>query len=344
MTTNIYSLKQKQNIFKSGVTYLTKVLNGMALGLFSSLIIGLILKQIGVYTGLNFLSHYGQIAQWMMGPAIGAGVAYSLKVHPLAIFSAIICGALGAGTITAGGGITIGEPVGAFIASLVGAEIGRLISGKTKFDILLIPSLTIISGGLAASLVSPFMVDFMKEVGIFINTLTTLHPIPMGITLSVVMGIILTLPISSAAISISLGLSGIAAGAATVGCAAHMVGFAVSSYRENKIGGLVSQGLGTSMLQVSNIIKKPIIALPVILTSAILGPLATTVFHMENNSIGAGMGTSGLVGQIATFKTMGTDGILGILLLHFILPGIFTYFISEFMRKKNWIKYGDLQL
>jgi len=344
MTTNINSLEQKQNIFKSGITYLTKVLNGMALGLFSSLIIGLILKQIGVYSGLNFLSHYGQIAQWMMGPAIGAGVAYSLKVHPLAIFSAIICGALGAGTITASGGMTIGEPVGAFIASLVGAEVGRLISGKTKFDILLIPSLTIIAGGLTASLISPFMVDFMKEVGIFINTLTTLHPIPMGITLSVVMGIILTLPISSAAISISLGLSGIAAGAATVGCATHMIGFAVSSYRENKIGGLVSQGLGTSMLQVPNIIKKPTIALPVILTSAILGPLATTVFQMKNNSIGAGMGTSGLVGQIATFKTMGTDGILGILFLHFILPGLFTYFISEFMRKKNWIKYGDMKI
>ena len=235
MTTNINSSEQNKNTFKLGVAYLTKVLNGMALGLFSSLIIGLILKQIGVYTGLSFLSHYGQIAQWMMGPAIGAGVAYSLKVHPLAIFSTIICGALGAGTITASGGITIGEPVGAFIASLVGAEIGRFAGGKTKFDILLIPSLTIISGGLAASLVSPFMVTFMKEVGIFINTLTTLHPIPMGITLSVVMGIILTLPISSAAISISLGLSGIAAGAATVGCATHMIGFAVSSYRENKI-------------------------------------------------------------------------------------------------------------
>jgi len=344
MTTNINASKQNKNVFSLGITYLTNVLNGMALGLFSSLIIGLILKQIGVYTGLSFLSHYGQIAQWMMGPAIGAGVAYSLKVNPLAIFSAIICGALGAGTITAAGGITIGEPVGALIASLVGAEVGRLVTGKTKFDILLIPSLTIVSGGIVASLISPLMVNFMKEIGLFINTLTTLHPIPMGITLSVVMGIILTLPISSAAISISLGITGIAAGAATVGCATHMIGFAVSSYRENKIGGLVSQGLGTSMLQVPNIIKKPIIALPVIITSAILGPLATTLFHMENNSIGAGMGTSGLVGQIATFKTMGTNGLLGILILHFFLPGILTYFISEFMRKKNWIKYGDLKL
>lgn len=344
MISNMYSFEKNKNIFKHGITYLTKVLNGMALGLFSSLIIGLILKQIGVYTGLNFLSHYGQIAQWMMGPAIGAGVAYSLKVHPLAIFSAIICGALGAGTITSGGDITIGEPVGAFIASLVGAEVGRWVSGKTKFDILLIPSLTIICGGLTASLISPFMVSFMKNIGIFINTLTLLHPIPMGISLSVVMGIILTLPISSAAISISLGLSGLAAGAATVGCATHMIGFAVSSYKENKVGGLVSQGLGTSMLQVSNIIKKPIIALPVILTSAILGPLATTVFSMKNNSIGAGMGTAGLVGQIATFKTMGSSGILGILFLHFLLPGILTYFISEFMRKKKWIKYGDLKI
>jgi len=344
MISNMYSLKNNKNIFKYGVTYLTKVLNGMALGLFSSLIIGLILKQIGIYTGLSSLSYYGQIAQWMMGPAIGAGVAYSLKVHPLAIFSAIICGALGAGTITSGGGITIGEPVGAFIASLVGTEVGRLISGKTKFDILLIPSLTIIFGGLTASFISPLIVYFMKDIGIFINTLTLLHPIPMGISLSVVMGIILTLPISSAAISISLGLSGLAAGAATVGCSTHMIGFAVSSYKENKIGGLISQGLGTSMLQVPNIIKKPIIALPVILTSAILGPLSTTIFHMKNNSIGAGMGTSGFVGQIATFETMGGDGILGIFLLHFFLPGILTYSISRFMRGKNWIKFGDLKI
>jgi len=325
-------------------TYITKVLNGMALGLFSSLIIGLILKQIGVYGNIDALAAYGQIAQYMMGPAIGAGVAYSLSKNPLVILSGLICGAIGAGTVSEAGTLTIGEPVGALVSSVIGAEIGRLVEDKTKLNIILIPAVTIFIGGLAGSIIAPHITSMMTSIGEFINYTTTLHPIPMGILLSVSMGIILTLPISSAAISISLGLSGLAAGASIVGCSCHMIGFAVSSYRENKVSGLISQGLGTSMLQISNIVKKPIIALPAVIASAILGPVSTVFFRMEGNSIGGGMGTSGLVGQIATLETMGSTALVKVLLLHFILPATIAFFISENMRRKGIIKNGDMKI
>lgn len=325
-------------------SYITKVLNGMALGLFSSLIIGLILKQIGVYGNFDPLVKYGQIAQFMMGPAIGAGVAYSRSKNPLVVLSGLICGAIGAGTVKDGGVFTIGEPVGALVASVVGAEIGKIVEDKTKLNIILIPAATILVGGLAGSFIAPPITSMMTSIGGFINYVTTLHPIPMGILLSVAMGIILTLPISSAAISISLGLSGLAAGASIVGCSCHMIGFAVSSYRENKISGLISQGLGTSMLQISNIVKKPIIALPAIIASAILGPISTVFFKMEGNSLGGGMGTAGLVGQIATIETMGSSALVKVILLHFILPATIALFISESMRKKGIIKHGDMKI
>jgi uncharacterized membrane protein len=323
--------------------YITKVLNGMALGLFASLIIGLILKQIGKYTGWEALSHYGQIAQYMMGPAIGAGVAYSRTKSPLGIFSALICGAIGAGTIK-GGSVFIGEPVGAMVASLIGVEIARIVEDKTKLNIILVPASTIIAGGLAGSFISPTISNLMGMLGGFINYLTTLHPVPMGILISVIMGIILTLPISSAAISISLGLSGLAAGASIVGCSCHMIGFAVSSFRENKISGLVSQGLGTSMLQISNIIRNPKIAIPAIVASAILGPVSTVIFKMEGNKIGGGMGTAGLVGQIATLETMGNEALFKVAIIHFILPAVISLTISEIMRKKGHIKLGDMKI
>ncbi len=324
--------------------YVTKVLNGMALGLFSSLIIGLILKQIGVYGGIGSLIKYGSIAQFMMGPAIGAGVAYSRSKNPLVVLSGLICGAIGAGTVRDGGILAIGEPVGALVASLVGAEIGRLVEDKTKLNIIVIPAATIFIGGLAGSTVAPPITSMMTAIGGFINYITTLHPIPMGILISVVMGIILTLPISSAAISISLGLSGLAAGASIVGCSCHMIGFAVSSYRENKVSGLVAQGLGTSMLQISNIVKKPVIALPAVIASAILGPLSTVVFKMQGNSIGGGMGTAGLVGQIATIEAMGGTALVKVILLHFILPATIALVVSEGMRKRGIIRYGDMKI
>lgn len=327
--------------------YLTKTLNGMALGLFSSLIIGLILKQIGDLTGIESLIHFGKIAQFLMGPAIGAGIAHSIGASPLVIFASLVTGAAGAGSISLIDGqaiMKIGDPVGAFVASLIGAEIGKRISGKTKVDIVLVPALTIIVGGTTGIFISPIVSMMMKSIGEFINMATNLRPIPMGIILAISMGMILTLPISSAALSIALGLNGIAAGAALVGCCCQMIGFAVISYRENGFGGFIAQGLGTSMLQVPNIIKNPYIWIPSIVSSALLGPISTVVLKMETSSIGAGMGTSGLVGQIATLSVMGKDALIPIIIMHFIMPAILTLIVSEFMRKKGYIKDDDMLL
>ncbi|MCT4585858.1 MAG: PTS sugar transporter subunit IIC [Peptostreptococcaceae bacterium] len=328
-------------------SYLTKTLNGMGLGLFCSLIIGLILKQLGDLIGLKELIIFGKTAQVMMGPAIGASVAFSLGSPPLVLFASLVSGALGANSLALlenGIQISIGEPVGAFVASLIACEVGRKINGKTKVDIVLVPAITIIIGGLVATLVSPFVSSIMKNIGSMINMATTLQPVPMGIILSVFMGILLTLPISSAALSIALGLNGIAAGASLIGCCCQMVGFAISSYKENKVEGLIALGLGTSMLQVPNIIKNPKIWIPPIVASAILGPISTTLLKLETNSIGAGMGTSGLVGQFATVSVMGKDILPTIIVMHFILPAIISYMVSKYLRHKNWIKDNDMLL
>nr|WP_272876573.1 PTS sugar transporter subunit IIC [Clostridium sp. Cult1] len=329
--------------------YFVKIFNGMALGLFSSLLIGLIIKQLGTLLNIELMVRFGQIAQMLMGPAIGAGVAYSVGAPPLAIFASVVTGAIGAGTVTFQEGVAmvkVGEPVGALVASLIGAEFSKIIKGKTKVDIVLVPLATILVGGLAGNYIGPVMSSFMTIIGSVINRATELHPFPMGIIVSVLMGIILTLPISSAALAISLGLSGLAAGASTVGCSAQMIGFAISSFRENGFGGFIAQGIGTSMLQISNIIKNPKIWIPPIITSAILGPVSTILFKMESNMIGAGMGTSGLVGQFATIEVMGSGGkvLIGVLLLHFVLPGILSFTISEWMRKAGHIKEGDMKL
>lgn len=327
--------------------YVVKVLNGMALGLFSSLIIGLIIKQVANYAAFETAASFGQVAQYMMGPAIGAGVAYSVGASPLGIFASMIAGAIGAGTVGLGGPaptLHIGEPMGALIASLTGAEISKLIRGRTKVDIVLVPAGTILAGGFAGVYAGPWIADFMYFLGNIINMATQLHPLPMGILVSAMMGVILTLPISSAALAISLGLSGLAAGAATVGCSCQMIGFAVQSYRENGPGGLISQGLGTSMIQIPNIVKNPWIWLPPTLSSAILGPFATLLFRMENSKIGAGMGTSGLVGQFGTLAIMGAKAWPGIILLHFVFPALLTLLFSEYMRKKGLIKSGDMSL
>lgn len=327
--------------------YLVKTLNGMALGLFSSLIIGLILKQAGELFHLPLLVTLGTLSQLMMAAAIGVGVAHSLSSKPLVMIASVITGISGGGSLKLVDGIaslSIGEPVGAFLAALIACEVGNRIVGKTKVDIVIVPAVTISVGAIAGMFISPAVSSMMKTIGMFINTATTLQPVLMGIILSVVMGIILTLPISSAAISISLGLSGLAAGASLVGCCCNMVGFAVISYRENGVGGLVSQGLGTSMIQIPNIIKNPKIWLPPIIASAILGPISTTVFQMEASKIGAGMGTSGLVGQLSTLSVMGSKALIPILIMHFILPAILSLVVSEFMRKKGYIKFGDMKL
>jgi len=327
--------------------YLVNVLNGMALGLFSSLIIGLILKQLGTLLGVEQLLRFGTVAQYLMGPAIGAGVAFSVKAPPLGLFAAIVAGAIGAGTVAPGAsGIVfqIGEPVGALVASLSGAEFARRIAGRTGVDIVLVPACTILVGGLVGITAGPVVAKGMALLGDAVNLATRLHPLPMGILVAVLMGMILTLPISSAALSISLGLSGLAAGAATVGCACQMIGFAVQSYRENGLGGLLSQGLGTSMLQMPNIVRNPWIWVPPTLAGACLGPVATVLFRMENSRIGAGMGTSGLVGQLATLDVMGAGAWPGILLLHFLLPAVLTLVFAAILRRWGLVRDGDMKL
>ncbi len=332
----------------SVTSYLVQVLNGMAQGLFASLIIGLIIKQAGTFLNSALLIQLGQIAQYLMGAAIGVGVALSVGAPPLAIFASAVVGSLGAGTFVFETGllshVIIGEPVGALLASLVAAEVGKRIAGKTKVDILLIPLAVILSGALTGLFLSPVVASFMNAVGALISRLTTLYPIPMGVMVAVVVGMLLTLPISSAAVCISLGMSGLAAGAATVGCCSQMIGFACAGYKENKLGGLISQGLGTSMIQMPNIIKNWRIWIPPTLTAAVLGPFATTLFQMENNAPGAGMGTSGLVGQIQTLAVMGMGSWWKIVLLHFLLPALLSYAISQIMRSKGWIQEGDYRL
>ena len=345
-----------EHIFIDGLT-------GMAWGLFSTLIIGLIIEQIGKLIGIESISNMliliGKVCASLTGAGIGVGVAVKYKSSPFVTVSAGIAGLIGAfaskiltNSVYANESIVLtgpGEPLGAFIASFVGIELGKLITGKTKIDIILVPLVTIICGGVVGLLVGPAISSFMLSIGNIINWAVEKQPFIMGIIVSVVMGMVLTLPISSAALAIILNLNGLAAGAATVGCCANMIGFAVASFKENKIGGLLSQGIGTSMLQVPNIMKKPVIWLPAIIASAILGPISTLVFHMENNPSGAGMGTSGLVGQFMTWQTMASSEnpiilLIKILLLHFILPGLIAWVVSFIMRKKGIIKDGDMKL
>lgn len=337
-------------------------LSGMATGLFATLIVGTIIQQIGTLAGGaigDFVYVIGKTAAALTGAGIGVGVAAKYKESPLVILSAAVCGMVGgfAGTILSGnllqdGTVVLsgpGEPLGAFIAAFTGITIGHLIAGKTKLDILLTPLITICSGSAVGLLVGPPISAFMTGLGELINWGTIQQPFLMGIIVSVLMGMILTLPISSAALGVILNLSGLAAGAATIGCCCNMVGFAVASYRENKIGGLLAQGIGTSMLQVPNIMRKPIIWLPAILSSAILGPIGTLVAQMTNNATGSGMGSAGFVGQIMTWQTMTvtedpTVVLIKIILMQFILPAGLTLFFSESMRKLNWIKSGDMKL
>lgn len=337
-------------------------LSGMAQGLFATLIIGTIIQQIGTFVGGeigNLIFVVGKVAAALTGAGIGVGVAYRFKESPLVVLSAATAGMVGAfaskllaGAVLVDGAIVFagpGEPLGAFLAAYVAIEVGHLVSGKTKVDIIVTPLVTIATGSIVGVILGPPISKFMLALGELINWGTEQQPFLMGIIVSVLMGMILTLPISSAALGVILNLSGLAAGAATVGCCCNMVGFAVASYRENKMGGLLAQGIGTSMLQVPNIVKKPIIWLPAILSSAILGPIGTMVFHMTNNATGSGMGTAGLVGQIMTWQTMiGTEtaGVLlvKILVIQIILPAVVTLGISEFMRKKGLIKFGDMKL
>ena len=330
-------------------------LSGMALGLFSTLIIGTIIAQIGTLIGGpvgSYLKAISNVAKTLTGAGIGVGVACKFKEGPLVTVSAAVAGMIGAFP-AAPEAITLGapgEPLGAFVAAYVAIEVGHLVAGKTKVDILVTPLISICAGAAIGLFVGPYITDFMKWLGGLVNVNVEQSPIFGGIIVSVLMGMILTLPISSAAIGISMGLTGLAAGAATIGCCCQMVGFAVASYRENKVGGLIAQGVGTSMLQIPNIVRRPIIWIPAIVSSAILGPVASAVLHMVSTPVGSGMGSAGFVGQIAAFGAMTEAGmstwmaLLQIVIMHFILPALLTLGVSEFMRKKGWIKDGDMKL
>ena len=333
---NFKSFLEKKSVNITAKAYFLDALGAMAFGLFASLLIGTIFTTLGDKLNIPFLLEIAKYAKQATGAAIGVAIAYSLNAPSLVLFSATVCGIAGN---------ALGGPVGAYVATVISTELGKIVSKETKVDILVTPSVVIISGVLLAMFVGPGINAFMEAFGRFIENATELRPFIMGIIVSVSVGMALTLPISSAALCIAIGLSGIAAGAATAGCCAQMVGFAVMSFKENRWGGLVSQGIGTSMLQMPNIIKNPLTWIPPTLAAAITGPIATCVFQLENVPIGAGMGTCGLVGPFGIITAMpdgGTRMWFGILLVCFILPAILTWIFGEIFRKLNWIKEGDL--
>lgn len=329
---------KKKDVNITAKAYFLDALGAMAFGLFASLLIGTIFTTLGEKLGLPILLDIAAFAKQATGAAIGVAIAYSLHAPSLVLFSAVTAGLAGN---------ALGGPVGAYVATVISTELGKMVSKETKIDILVTPSVVIISGVLLAMFVGPGINAFMVAFGRFIENATELRPFVMGIIVSVSVGMALTLPISSAALCIAIGLSGIAAGAATAGCCAQMVGFAVMSFRENSWGGLLSQGIGTSMLQMPNIIKNPLTWLPPTLAAAITGPISTCVFHLENVPIGAGMGTCGLVGPFGIITAMpegGTKMWLGILLVCFVLPAALSWLFCEIFRKMKWIKEGDLKI
>ncbi len=343
---------KKKNIELSVKRYFIDALGAMAQGLFASLLIGTIVSTIGTQFGIELLVTVGTYAKAAVGPAMAVAIGFALQASPLVLFS---LAAVGAAANELGGA---GGPLAVLVVTIFAAEFGKLVSKETKIDIIVTPFVTIFVGVGLSVWWAPAIGKAASVVGNAIMWATELQPFFMGIIVSVLVGIALTLPISSAAICAALGLTGLAGGAALAGCCAQMVGFAVASFRDNKWGGLVSQGIGTSMLQMGNIVKKPVIWLPAILASAVTGPLATCVFHLEMNgaAISSGMGTCGLVGQIGVYtgwisqieagsKAAITAGDwMGLILVSFVLPGVLAWFFTALFRKAGIIKDGDMKL
>ena len=338
---------ERKNIEVSFKRYCIDALGAMAQGLFASLLIGTILGTAGDLSGVTALTEIGGYAKAVSGAAMAVAIGYALQAPPLVLFS---LAAVGQAANAAGGA---GGPLAVLVVAIVAAELGKAVSKETRVDILVTPGITVGVGCALAMLVAPWIGAAASSLGGLIMWATELQPLPMGIIVSVVIGIALTLPISSAAICAALSLTGLAGGAALAGCCAQMVGFAVASWRENGVGGLLSQGLGTSMLQMGNIMKKPVIWVPTIVASAITGPIATCVFHMEQNgaAIASGMGTSGLVGPIGLYTGWIADGITpgafewaGMLLVCVVLPAAIAWAVSEVMRRAGIIEEGDLKI
>ena len=353
---------KRKNIIFSAKRYGIDALGAMAQGLFCSLLIGTIVKTLGQQLSLPFLVSVGGYASAMSGPAMAVSIGYALQAPPLVLFSLATVGqaANALGSTTLSGAAGAGGPLAVLVIAIVAAECGKAVSRETKVDILVTPLVTILVGVALSALIAPAIGTVASSLGEFVEWATILQPFWMGIFVSVVIGIALTLPISSAAICAALGLSGLAGGAAVAGCCAQMVGFAVLSFRENRWGGIVSQGLGTSMLQMGNIVKNPKIWIPVTAASAITGPIATCLFHFQMNDpaggVASGMGTCGMVGPIGVYAGWVNDVATGakaaitgmdwlaMALICFILPAVLTWLIGIPCRKLGWIKDGDLKL
>ena len=337
----------KKGVRISAKRYFVDAMGAMALGLFATLLIGTIFETLGQYTGWALLTEIAGYAKGCTGAALGIAIAHALQAPPLVLLSAAVAGMMGNGlaatfadkTLTAG-------PAGAFVVCIVAVELGKLVSKETPVDILATPVTTILSGALVAKAVCPAIAYGMYWLGYFVNTATELQPLLMGVLVSVVVGVILTLPISSAAICAMIGITGLAGGAATAGCCAQMVGFAVISFKENRWSGLVAQGLGTSMLQMGNIVKNPRIWIPATLAAAVTGPLSTLVFGLKCTGVSAGMGTCGLVGPLGVLKDMDFSAAawLGVLVVCIVAPAVLSLLFAEILRKIGWIKQNDLKL
>ncbi|MBR5407909.1 MAG: PTS sugar transporter subunit IIC [Lachnospiraceae bacterium] len=343
---------KRKDIVISWKRYFIDAMGAMASGLFASLLIGTILSTLGTQLNVQVLTDIGGYAKGVAGPAMAVAIAYALKAPNLVLFSML---AVGSAANTLGGA---GGPLAVLVIAIVATELGKMVSKETKVDILVTPLVTIGLGVALSVLLAPAIGTAASSVGKLIMWATELHPFMMGILVSVIVGIALTLPISSAAICAALSLTGLAGGAAVAGCCAQMIGFAFMSFKENRVSGLISQGIGTSMLQMGNIVKNPRIWIPPILTSAITGPIATCIFKMQMNgeAISSGMGTCGLVGQIGVYTGWVNDiaagtkaGItamdwLGLILICFILPAVLTWCFGQLLRKIGWIHDGDLTL
>ncbi len=343
---------KRKNVLFSAKRYGIDAMGAMAQGLFASLLIGTIIKTLGQQLNVQFLIDAGNFAQQVAGPAMAVSIGAALSAPQLVLYSLIAVG-MAANQLGGAGG-----PLAVYFITIVASECGKIVSKETKVDILVTPAVTILVGVGLSVLCAPTIGAAASSVGDFIKWATNLQPLLMGILVSVVVGMALTLPISSAAICAALSLTGLAGGAAVAGCCAQMVGFAVMSFRENGVGGLVSQGLGTSMLQMPNIIRNPRVWIPPTLASAITGPIATCLFHLEMNgpAVSSGMGTCGLVGQIGVYTGWLNDiaaGVkaailpmdwVGLILICFVLPAVLTLLFAFFLRKWGWIKDGDLKL
>lgn len=346
---------EKKNIFKRFLNFLVISFNGMAYGLFATLIVGVIIGQIGLlFINNNFLPKLGEnidllasLLKGLMGVGIGVGIGYSLKQKGLKLVVLAVVGGLAHHFHYLPNGNALADPMVVYLVVVaVYLIFDYLLKKETPIDIILIPIVGVIVGFGITYLIGRPIKIVMNSLGTYIQTATTYQPFLMGIVIAVLMGMFLTMPISSAAIAISIQLGGIAGGAAAVGCSVQMIGFMVMSRKDNNLGTIVSVGVGTSMLQFKNILKKPIIWLPTIIVSAVLGPISTLLFKLETNYLGSGMGTSGFVGQIATFEEMGyhLDVFLKVLSLHLLIPLLLVYFLDLIMRKKNLIVAGDLKI